>query len=580
MSYSWNYAYKDFVAGLTVAAISLPQAMAYALIAGVDLKYGLYSAIVVTAVAAIFGSSNHLVNGPTNAISLVVFTALAFIESKNPLDTGEAMFLLGIMVGTVQILLAVFRLGDLTRYISESVINGFMAGASCLIALGQVGNFLGLHDQGTGHQHVLYRLWMTLTAGGSVSRPALIVGGASIVFVVVLRLVIQRFRLPQVEMLTSLIIASTGATYLGWTQPLANGKAILAVVGQVPASLPAFHVPSIQWEWISDLAGSSVAIAFLGLLEAFAIAKSIAHHTRQKMDYNQQCLAEGLANFTGGFFQCLPGSGSLTRSAINFQSGAATRFSGLFTATAVAIVLVLAAPMARFIPKAALAGLLLVTAVRLVDWKRLAYVLRSSQYDAALVIITAVSAILLNVEYSIFIGVGLSVALFVPRAAKLRATELVVANQGLVRERQASDPAPTDLLIYDLEGELFFGAAPELERYLEEITQRTTSTGIRYVILRFKRTRNPDVVFMERLEQFLRGSKANGLTVLLAGVRPDLAQCLTNLRFTDWLTKDQIFYEENVVFSATMKAVSRVYHLLGKPRPGAESPSEEFTYMV
>src|SRR6202451_875932 len=161
--YSWEKARKDLLAGVTVAAISLPQAMAYALIAGVDPRFGIYSAIVVTLVASIFGSSSHLINGPTNAISLVVFSALAFFDPEARFDIFQGMFLLGIMVGSIQILIAVFKLGDLTRYISESVVLGFMAGAGFLVALGQVGNLFGLRDRGNGHQHVLLRFWLTIT---------------------------------------------------------------------------------------------------------------------------------------------------------------------------------------------------------------------------------------------------------------------------------------------------------------------------------------------------------------------------------------------------------------------------------
>src|SRR5580658_6967198 len=155
LNYSWDSGQKDLLAGVTVAAISLPQAMAYALIAGIDPRFGLYSAIVVTAVASFFGSSSHLINGPTNAISLVVFSALAFFDPDARFDAYQAAFLLGIMVGTIQILIAVFRLGDLTRYISESVVLGFMAGAGLLVGLGQIGNLAGLGDRGSGQQPVL-----------------------------------------------------------------------------------------------------------------------------------------------------------------------------------------------------------------------------------------------------------------------------------------------------------------------------------------------------------------------------------------------------------------------------------------
>lgn len=142
---------KDLLAGLTVGAISLPQGMAYALLAGVDPRYGLYSAIVVTAVASIFGASSHLINGPTSAISLVVFSALSFFDPEQKIEAAEAMFLLGAMVGAIQILIAVFKLGDLTRYISESVILGFMSAAAAILAIGQIGNALGVHDKGQAH---------------------------------------------------------------------------------------------------------------------------------------------------------------------------------------------------------------------------------------------------------------------------------------------------------------------------------------------------------------------------------------------------------------------------------------------
>ena len=199
---------KDLVAGLTVAAVSLPQAMAYALIAGVDPRFGLYSAIVVTAIASIFGSSSHLINGPTNAISLVVFSALAIFDPEARYDAYQATFLLGIMVGSLQILIAVFRLGDLTRYISESVVLGFMAGAGLLVGLGQIGNLLGIPDKGTGHQLLVHRLWLTLTSHAPINVRALALGLGTIALVVGVRRLAVRYRLPRVDMLLALVAAA------------------------------------------------------------------------------------------------------------------------------------------------------------------------------------------------------------------------------------------------------------------------------------------------------------------------------------------------------------------------------------
>jgi SulP family sulfate permease len=585
LDYSWDRGRKDLLAGVTVAAISLPQAMAYALIAGIDPRFGLYSAIVVTLVASIFGSSSHLINGPTNAISLVVFSALAFFDPDARFDAYQATFLLAIMIGTIQILIAVFKLGDLTRYISESVVIGFMAGAGALVGLSQLGNLTGLRDRGTGQQHVLYRIWLTLT-GGHVNPRALGLGLGTIVVVVILRKLAQKYHLPQIDMLVALIVASIVAAWFGWSKPALDGKTLVSVVGSVPRSLPLPHVPEIKFWWIKELSGSALAIAFLGLLEALAIAKSIATYTRQQLDYNRQCLAEGLANLTGGFFQCLPGSGSLTRSAINFQSGAASRFSGVLASGTVALVVVAFAPYARYIPKAALAGLLLVTASRLIDWKRLTYAIRASRYDAGLVFVTAFSAVFISVEFSILIGVALSFLLFVPRAALLRWSELVVSDERVVRERLEEDPACTAMLLYDLEGELFFGAAPELDRCFDELKRRTKDQNIHFVVLRLKRTRNPDMVALELFDHFLRDMEKEGTTVLLCGIRPSFAKGMKNLHFYDWLAADRIFLEEDERYSATLKAVRHVHeHLKDNACPhcrqnGTSAPDRQAQYYL
>lgn len=561
--YDWRLGKRDLLAGLTVAAISLPQGMAYALIAGVDPRFGLYSAIVVTLVASLLGSSSHLINGPTSAISLVVFSALAFIDPNASADVYEAMFLLAVMVGIIQIAIAVFRLGDLTRYISESVIIGFMAGAAALLAIGQIGNALGVREKGNGHQHVLYRLWQMLVHGDPINLKALAVSATAVVLALLLRRVVRRYRLPQIDMFLTLVLVSTAAYALGWSQPDAASRTQVAVIGALRAGLPAPHIPEIRWSWIGQISSSALAIAFLGLLEALSIAKSIAHHTRQPLDYNRQCLAEGVANLVGGFFRCLPGSGSLSRSAINYQAGAATRVSGVVTSVVVAIAVLLLASFTRYIPKAALAGLLFVTALRLIDVERLRYTLRASRYDAGLVLITALAAPLIGVEFSILVGVVLSVTLFVPRAARLRATELVVSHEGVVREKAGDDPPCSAIAVWDFEGELFFGAAPDFDRFIANIKARAQQQGARFLVLRFKRVRHPDVVCVERLEHFLREAQHDGLVVLLAGLRADFREMLGRLKFTVWYPADRFFPEDDEAWSATIRAVQYAYSQLG-----------------
>jgi sulfate permease, SulP family len=554
---------RDLLAGFTVAAISLPQAMAYALLAGVDPRFGLYSAIVVTAVASIFGSSSHLINGPTSAISLVVFSALAIFDADQKAQAAEGMVVLGAMVGTIQILMALFRLGDFTRYISESVILGFMTAAALLLTVGQVGNALGVRDQGTGSQHVLYRLWLTVTNGDPANPKALAVTLVTTLLALASRRLIRRYRLPQLDMLAVLVIVAMMAFAIGWSVPDGDGRTALAVTGAVPSQLPGLHIPPVRLAWIMQLAPDALAIACLGVLEALAIAKSIAYETQQNLDFNRQCFAEGLANLTGSFFRCLPGSGSLSRSAINFQSGGATRFSGIVAAVTVALAVVALAPLARFVPKPALAALLLLTAARLIDPKRLAYAIRASRQDAGVLVITFVAALAFGLDIAILIGVGLSILLFVPRAARLKSVELKVDPDGVVRDRLPADPPANSFILYDLEGELFFGAAPELDRCLAAIREQAKAAGLSHVVLRLKRVRNPDVVCLERLEHFLRASQQSGITVLLAGVRPDLLEAFERLRFGAWLPSSRIFPQGADDDSATLAAIRVVYDEIG-----------------
>jgi SulP family sulfate permease len=561
---------------LTVAAISLPQGMAYALLAGVDPRYGLYSAIVVTFVASVFGSSRHLINGPTSAISLVVFSALSIFDADRRVEAAEAMFLLGIMVGSIQILIAVFRMGDLTRYISESVILGFMAAAAVLLGVGQISNLLGVRDKGTGAQHILLRLWLTLTEGDPINPKALAAGVATLLLALLLRRLVRRYRLPQFDMLLVLVVVGIGTYLAGWTISGPGGKSAIGVAGVIPNSLPTPHIPTVDLHWMLDLASDSLAIAFLGLLEALAIAKSIANQTRQKLDFNRQCLAEGIANLVGGFFQCLPGSGSLSRSAINFQAGAATRMSGLLASVFVALAVLAFAPLARYVPKPALAALLLLTAARLIDVRRIATTFRASRINASVICVTALSAVAFGLDQAILIGVALSILLFVPRAAKLKVSELLVDTDEVVRERLPSDPPHPGYLLFDLEGELFFGAAAELERIFHDIERRAVDKELHHVLLRLKRVRNPDMVSLEHFEHFLSNAKANGLTLWLAGVQPDLLAAFGRLNFQAWLPDARLFPQGKDDDSATLAAIRAIRGAMGT----AQKSTDRLYYLV
>jgi sulfate permease, SulP family len=400
-TYGWHALGRDAAAGLTVAAVAVPQAMAYAALAGLPPQYGLYTAIVMTAVGAIFDSSRLLINGPTNAISIALLSALVVIPEDQRVS---AAILLTLMVGAIQLGIALLRLGVLTRYVSLSVILGFTLGAATLLVLDQTKHLLGLTPRGDGNDHFITRFWRTLRDGGGVHMTTVLVAAATIALVLSVRRLNHtwkpRFPIPQ-HLVAIIVMAS-----LVWVLRLDRDG--VRIVGHVPAGLPAFETPDVKWDHCRLLVGSAAAIALLGLLEAVAMARAIAFRTGQHLDIHQQCLSEGAANLAGSFFQCFPGSGSLTRSAVNQQAGAVSQWSGVFAAAAVAVTVVVAAPLAYYIPRASLAGLLVLAAYRMVDFRQIVRHVAASKLEAVVIVATAASAVLISIEFCILIGVLVS----------------------------------------------------------------------------------------------------------------------------------------------------------------------------
>ena len=549
-SYSLTHFRRDVFAGLTVAAVAVPQAMAYASIFHMPVEMGLYTAIIMTTVGALLDSSKQLINGPTNAISIAMLSALAIVPEE---DRVSAAIMMAFLIGLIQTLISLLRFGDFSRFISHAVVVGFTLGASVLLLLDQLKNVFGLKEMGTVHDHFLIRFSNTFTQGWN----------------------------------------SETASKHGWTA----GIALLTIADPmqqsgvklqppVPRSLPSFEVPELDWGMARNLSSSAAAIAFLGLLEAMAMSKSIAAKTGQKLDMNQQCLSEGLANMAGSFFRCFPGSGSLTRSYINHSSGAATQWSGVISALGVAATILVLAPFAQYIPKAALAGVLILTAARMNDFKTLKYYLTATSFDRWIVIATALSAILISIEFCILIGVFLSFAFFVRLAAKIRVNELTVTSDRVIREVIPSDLRCSYLRILNVEGEMFFGCAPELERQFVAFNEEAPDS-LKVVILRLKRTNNPDAVCMDILERFILKMQERKIIVMLSGIRSGMAKTLANTGISHVVGPENIFREESEVWASTITAMKKAYVLLGNNRcqhcPNQSIASEQradWSYMI
>jgi SulP family sulfate permease len=553
LHYNAASARADLLAGLTVASIAVPQAMAYALVAGIPVEYGLYTAIVMTAIGALFDSSRQLINGPTNAISIAVLSVVAAVDAP---DARLATIIsLALMIGLIQLGITLLRLGDLTRYVSHSVIVGFTLGAGSLLVFDQIKNLLGLKAMGDAHDHMLVRFWLTITQGGSVHLQTAALGFGTIAFILLLRWIKRKMGWPLLpELLLAVFAASVVVAMFGLD------KTGVKVVGEIPTRLPSLQVPLVDIGMVKEYASGAFAIALLGLLEAISMAKAIAARTRQRLDMNQQCLSEALANVGGSLFQCMPGSGSLTRSAINQQAGAVSQWSGVISAAGVATIMLLLGPYAQYLPRASLAGILLVVSYGMVDWRALISHWRATRFDAAIVFATAFSAVAISVEFCVMIGVLMSFVLTVPRAGRMLLSEFVISDKGYTHERLPGEPACDRIQIYGFEGEFFFGSVSALEQHFDAIESKVT-TNTRVVILRLKRARNPDAVAVSELEHFLARLRARGVHVLMSGVTPELQGVLERSGVLERVP-EPLFLRQRERQSSTRAAIRHAYSLV------------------
>lgn len=544
---------SDLVAGLTVAVVAVPQSMAYAFIAGVPPQYGIYSSIIQCFISAIFTSNDHLTCGPTNTQALL--TAATVTRIVDPGDTAMYLQLaigLTMLKGVIQMAFALARVGDLVKYVSQSVIVGFAAGVGVLIGYGQLADFLGLAAQRSADEYpgvigITQRLWPhitdinTITLGIALGSLILILG-------------IRAWSKTAPAALIAVVLASIPVYLLGWTE------ADTDLVGRLPAFLPTPSWPTLSWSHAEAMLGGAGALALLGMIETIGIGKSIAIHTGAKIHANREFFAQGMANIVGSFFQNISGSGSFTRTALNYHAGGKTRFAGFFNAGFVALILLLCSRLAEYVPMAALSAILIVLAYQLIDFKRIIQIVRTSRSDAFVCLVTFGSALVLPLAYAIYLGIFLNIALYMRRASRLHMAEVVHPMGGTFIEQPLKDRHGDQPVVFlQLEGDLFFGVADELQDKLALLLNDTP----RVVILRLKRTHYIDTTVLGVFDQFVRNMAARDRHVILCGLRPELTQKLKSFGLVDAIGPHNVFETGFGVFGSAKQAFARAKELVG-----------------
>ncbi len=453
----WDTLQADLLAGLTGAVIVLPQGVAFAMIAGLPPEYGLYTAIITAVVAALFGSSLHLISGPTTAISIVVFSSVSSLAQPGSEEYIRLVLTLTFLAGVYQLAFGLARLGALVNFVSHSVVVGFTTGAAILIATSQLKHVLGLSLPGS-HDFVV--VWLHIFRMlNQVNFSVLAVAMVTLVSAIFFRRMIPRWP----GMLFAMIIGSLLCFLINGSQ---HG---VSLVGRMPARLPPLSLPDFTFETIRELAPKALAVALLGLVEALSIGRAIAAKSHQPIDGNQEFIGQGLSNIVGSFFSSYAGSGSFTRSGINYQTGAITPLSAVFSAMLLALLLLLIAPLTAYLPIAAMGGIILLVSYNLIDVHHIRTIIRTSREETAVLLVTFLATLFLDLEFAIYAGVLLSLVLYLNRTAHPRIANLIPNSDAAGPLLIETESECQYLKVIRIDGPLFFGAVNHVSDYLYNI---------------------------------------------------------------------------------------------------------------
>jgi len=458
----------DLISGLTVAIVVVPQAVAFASIAGMPPQYGLYAGMIPPIIAAFFGSSWHLMSGPTTAASIVLLSSLsAYAEPLSPEYVSLALTLT-FMVGLIQFGLGLARMGAVVNFISHSVVVGFTTGAAILIASKQLKNFFGVPIPRGGN------LFETL---GHFAQQVSHTNGYVflVAFVTLASGMLTKKLFPKIPFL---IVALLSGSFLSVALNYFLGTDVTGIttVGALPQTLPPLSSPDFSLDTIQKLAPAALAMTLFALTEAISIGRAVGIRSGQLIDGNQEFIGQGLSNIAGSFFSGYVATGSFNRTSLNYQAGAKTPMSAM-TAGFLEIFIVLAiAPLVAYLPTAAMAGILFIVAWGLIDMKEIKHIFSSNHSERSIFLVTFLAALFLDLEFAIMSGILLSLVLYLMRVSKPRIVNRVpdpaMPNRkfSTVTEGSRLEQCP-QLHIMRIDGNLFFGSVSYIREKLARLEQ-------------------------------------------------------------------------------------------------------------
>ena len=548
----------DLIAGVLGALLVLPQGIAFATLAGLPPEYGLYTAIVPCVVAALFGSSWHVMSGPTNANSLALFAMLAPLALVGSPAYIQLALAVTVLVGVMQWLIGTLRLGTLANFISPSALRGFTSGAALLIALNAVPDLLGLpapaaHGLGALLAH-------TASQVGTLHAAALVVAAATVAAALLARTVWPRSPYMLVGLLAGTALAAALNRVALWP-----GAGNVAVLGAMPPIWPRWHWPGVALASLPDLLGIAFALTIVALGQSISIAKAVAARSGQHIDANREFRGQGLSNIVGGFFSSYVSCGSLNRSLPNLEAGARTPLAAVFASMWLLLLVAFTGPLLALIPKPAIAALLLLVAWALLDlpgWRRLWV---HSREDFAIAAATAVATVTIRLEMAVMLGTILSLMAYLHRTSHpfMRVMGFDVSVDSTAPERpfvvraDVAEPLPEcpQLKMIRMEGEVYFGAVPHVADHLHEL--RAAPDAPRHLLVMAKSMNFIDVHAADLWRGELAPRRAMGGDLYFHRPRPPVLELWQRVGFIDALGADHVFPTKRVAIHTIFERLDR-----------------------
>ena len=548
---------SDLSAGLTVGMVVIPQSMAYAAIAGVNPVYGLYTAIIPTIIGALFGSYPFLITGPTNPTALVTASVLlGYVDRANYL---EFVLVVAILAGVFKLLLGLLKIATISRYISNSVLVGFLSAAGVLIIANQTGNLLGLSlARSNGIWGILTSL---VSQFQNVHLLALLLSLISIGLMLGIRALNPK--LPAA--LLTIILTSLLVFVLGWHS---QGIRLVNDVGLPEHLTLRFHIPQIDLREFPKLIVPSAAIALFGLMESVSITKAMSQMTGDPLDPSREMVGQGLASIVGGFFLCMPSSGSPSRTVINVVNGAKTKISAIISGLSVLVFLLLFSRLIGYIPIPALAGVVVVSSASLINPGLIKMTWQSRLNSRIVLLVTFISALVLPFEYAIFLGILSTLLMYLGESSRVNLSYILEDENGQFIElpMERIEERKPEIAIVNIEGDLYFAAVEGLEEQINRIL----NSGLKILILRFRRTHLLASTGIMALDHIIKAAKAKGVEVLFCGVHAEIRQTLESSGILDSIGQSRIFIANDQLFTSAQKALDEAKAILHKE----DSPKE------